>query len=56
METDDGVVITFTSTQFEKVAEWVLSRGGTACPLEPELLVDTWRSNIDEMRKMARKK
>jgi len=53
-ETDDGVVVTFTSTQFEKVVEWLLSRGGSAYPLEPDLLVSVWRNNIEEMRKMAR--
>jgi predicted DNA-binding transcriptional regulator YafY len=52
-ETEDGIIITFTSTQFEKVLEWVLSRGCTARPLEPELLVNAWQSNIEEMRKMA---
>jgi predicted DNA-binding transcriptional regulator YafY len=55
-ETNDGIIITFTSTQFEKVAEWVLSRGSTARPLEPELLVNAWRNDIEEMRKMARSK
>jgi len=55
-ETEDGVIITFTSTQFEKVVEWVLSRGCTARPLEPELLVNAWQSNIEEMQKMARGK
>ena len=56
IETDDGVLITFTSTQFDKVAEWVLSRGSTARPLEPQLLVDFWNNNIEKMRKMAGKK
>jgi len=55
-ETEDGIVITFTSTQFDKVAEWVLSRGCTACPLEPELLVNVWQSDIEKMQKMARGK
>jgi predicted DNA-binding transcriptional regulator YafY len=55
-ETDDGIIVTFTSTQFDKVVEWVLSRGGTARPLEPELLVNVWRNNIEEMRKTARSK
>ena len=53
-ETDDGIIITFTSTQFLKVSEWVLSRGSTARPLEPELLVNLWYDNIEEMQKMAR--
>ena len=55
-EINGGIVISFTSTQFEKVEEWVLSRGCTARPLEPGILVDIWRNNIDEMQKMARKK
>jgi predicted DNA-binding transcriptional regulator YafY len=55
-ETEDGVVVTFTSTQFGKVAEWVLSRGCTARPLEPESLVNVWRTNIEEMQKMTRLK
>ena len=55
-ETDDGIIISFTSTHFEKVAEWVLSRGSTACPLEPESFVSYWRSEINEMKKMAKDK
>jgi predicted DNA-binding transcriptional regulator YafY len=53
-ETDDGIIISFSSTQFDKVAEWVLSRGGTARPLEPELLVNSWRNEIEIMRKLAK--
>jgi hypothetical protein len=52
-ETKDGVIITFTSAQFEKVVEWMLSRGSTARPLSPESLVDTWQRNIEEMQKLA---
>ena len=52
IETDDGVIISFTSTQFDKVVEWVLSRGGSAQPLEPEPLVNVWHNNIDLMKKM----
>ena len=55
-ETEDGVIITFTSTQFEKVVEWVLSRGATARPLEPELLVNVWQTHIEEMQEMTREK
>jgi len=55
-ETEDGVIVTFTSTQFEKVVEWVLSRGCTARPMEPELLVNAWQLHIEEMQKMARGK
>jgi predicted DNA-binding transcriptional regulator YafY len=56
VEADDGIIVTFTSSQFDKVLEWVLSRGCTALPLEPESLVDAWRRNIGEMRKMAGRK
>jgi predicted DNA-binding transcriptional regulator YafY len=52
-ETNNGIIISFTSTQFDKVLEWVLSRGCTARPLEPDLLVDIWREIIDEMKKMT---
>jgi hypothetical protein len=52
-ETENGVIITFTSTQFEKVTEWMFSRGSTARPLEPEPLVTKWLKNIEETQKLA---
>ena len=55
VETDDGITITFTSTQFEKVLEWVLSQGCMARPLEPGILVNEWRHNIEEMQRMMKK-
>ena len=56
LDTEDGIEITFSSTQYEKVLEWVLSRGCYAQPLEPEVLVKSWRDNIKEMQKLARAK
>ena len=56
VEIKDGIIITFTSTQFEKVLEWVLSRGCTALPLEPKIFVNEWQYNISEMYKMINKK
>jgi predicted DNA-binding transcriptional regulator YafY len=53
-EIDDGVIITFTSSQYDKVLEWVLSRGCSAKPLEPEELVDDWKWHIKEMRKLSK--
>jgi len=53
-ETDDGIVITFTSTQYDKVLEWILSRGRTAQPFAPEKLVNDWRCHIMEMRRLAK--
>jgi predicted DNA-binding transcriptional regulator YafY len=55
-ETEDGVIVSFTSTQFEKVAEWVLSRGSTARPLEPESLVNLWLNEIEVMQRMLNRK
>jgi predicted DNA-binding transcriptional regulator YafY len=51
-ETEDGTVITFTSTQYDKVREWLLSRGCYAKPLEPQELVDEWKWHIDEMQEL----
>ena len=53
---DDGIIISFTSTQFDKVMQWVLSCGCNARPLEPELLVNYWYNEIAEMQKMTGKK
>jgi hypothetical protein len=53
-ETDDGVVIYFSSTQYNKILEWVLSRGCTAEPLAPESLVQDWNHHIDEMYRMKK--
>jgi predicted DNA-binding transcriptional regulator YafY len=52
-ETGEDIIISFTSTQFEKVLEWVLSRGSTALPLEPELLVNCWQNEIGIMQRMV---
>jgi predicted DNA-binding transcriptional regulator YafY len=52
-ETEEAVVIDFTSTQYTKVLEWVLSQGCAARPLEPEKLVNDWRWHIEEMKKMT---
>jgi predicted DNA-binding transcriptional regulator YafY len=54
-ETDNGVVIYFSSTRYHKVLEWVLSRGCTACPFGPELLVEDWKRHVLEMGRMIHK-
>jgi predicted DNA-binding transcriptional regulator YafY len=48
-ETGDGIIISFTSTQYHKVLEWVLSRGACANPLEPAELVNDWKKHIKKM-------
>jgi predicted DNA-binding transcriptional regulator YafY len=55
-EIPGGLIITFSSTQYGKVLEWVLSRGGSARPLAPEVLVADWKRHIRAMAKMAREK
>jgi predicted DNA-binding transcriptional regulator YafY len=50
---EDAVTIAFTSTQYDKVLEWVLSKGCLALPLEPKRLVDDWKNHISEMAEMA---
>jgi predicted DNA-binding transcriptional regulator YafY len=55
-ETEDGLIITFSSTQYGKVLEWVLSRGASARPLAPEPLVEDWRRHARAMSRMAKEK
>jgi predicted DNA-binding transcriptional regulator YafY len=50
-----GVTIEFTSTQYDKVLEWVLSRGQTAHPLAPDRLVADWDENVAAMRKLRKR-
>jgi hypothetical protein len=41
-ETPEGMVLSFTSSQYGKVRELVLSNGGDALPLAPAELVKDW--------------
>lgn len=52
-ESRDCTTITFTSTQFLKIEEWILSQGCYAKPLEPEWLVQEWKEHIHEMLKLC---
>jgi predicted DNA-binding transcriptional regulator YafY len=42
----DGIVISFSSTQYQKVLSWVLSYGSGVQPIEPPELVNEWKQNI----------
>ncbi|GBU28977.1 hypothetical protein R84B8_02539 [Treponema sp. R8-4-B8] len=42
----DGIIIDFSSTQFDKVLSWVLSYGMSARPIKPAELVKEWKVNI----------
>ncbi|MDR2757900.1 MAG: WYL domain-containing protein [Spirochaetaceae bacterium] len=46
---DEGIIIEFTSTQYDKVLSWVLSFGSEASPIEPPELVEQWKENILEL-------
>jgi predicted DNA-binding transcriptional regulator YafY len=52
-ENSYSVTVNFTSTQYDKVREWVLSRGSNAKPLEPPELVKDWKDTINEMQKRS---
>jgi predicted DNA-binding transcriptional regulator YafY len=52
-ETGNGIKLSFTSNQFEKVLEWILFQGPNARPLAPKDLVDRWTTTIMEMAKLA---
>jgi hypothetical protein len=53
-ETRDGVILSFSSTQYGKVLELVLANGRDALPLEPKELVRDWQENIRDMQKRAK--
>jgi predicted DNA-binding transcriptional regulator YafY len=50
-EINFGVVISFSSTQYNKVLEWALSQGGNARPMEPPELVEDWGWHLDLMKR-----
>jgi len=53
-ETQNGIEISFTSNQFDKVLNWVLSLTPRARPLEPKSLVERWKKAILEAAKIAK--
>jgi hypothetical protein len=51
-----GVILDFSSAQYSKVLELVLSSGRDALPLEPTELVRDWQENVRDMQKLANSK
>ncbi len=49
----DCTTISFSSTQFLKIEEWVLSQGCYAKPLKPKWLVEEWKDHIRQMARLA---
>ena len=52
-EVKNGIRISFTSNQFDKVLIWILSQGADACPIMPKILVERWSEIVREMAKNA---
>ena len=48
-ELSDGLILEFTSSQYGKVIEFLLSKGSYAYPLEPPQLVKEWEWHVKEM-------
>jgi len=53
-ETPDGVILSFSSSQYGKVLELVLANGRDAQPLEPKELVRDWQDNVLDMGKWVK--
>lgn len=51
--TENKTILTFTSSQDDKILEWILSCGSDAKPIEPEVFVHRWKDKICEMAKLA---
>lgn len=51
-EDEDSTIITFSSSQDDKVFELILSWGTQARPLAPKKLVDRWKKEITNLSKM----
>lgn len=54
-EAVNKTVLTFTSSQDDKILEWILSCGADARPVEPKEFVQRWKDKISEMAKLAEK-
>lgn len=52
-ETDEKTTLSFTSSQDDKILEWILSCGADAKPVAPENFVRRWKNKIAEMAELA---
>jgi predicted DNA-binding transcriptional regulator YafY len=50
-ELPDGIMLEFTSSQYGKVLEFLLSKGAYVHPLEPPQLVTDWEWHVKELNK-----
>ena len=50
---DGGIKMEFTSTQYDKVLQWLLSNGCNAVPRKPKRLVEDWKRHIQKMHNLT---
>ena len=50
---ENKTTLTFTSSQDDKILEWILSCGPDAKPVEPNEFVQRWKDKICEMAELA---
>ena len=50
---EEKIVISFTSSQWIPIQKWLLSFGADAEPLEPDWLVDWWKTETEKMYKKS---
>lgn len=48
---EDRIVLSFSSSQWIPIQNWLMSFGADATPLEPDWLVDYWKETIAQMAK-----
>ena len=52
-ETDNSIIVSFVSSQGDKVLEWILSQGPHARPRAPKDFVEQWKQAVQAMGKLA---
>ena len=53
-ETEDATIITFSSSQFEKVLELIFKWRNMAEPLAPKRLIERWKADVTAMYEMMK--
>lgn len=48
---EEKSILSFSSSQWIPIQQWLLSFGGDAIPLEPDWFVENWKSEIEKMTK-----
>ena len=48
---EEKSILSFSSSQWIPIQQWLLSFGGDAIPLEPDWFVENWKSEIKKMTK-----